>query len=413
MRPRIRRAVLLPAGAVLLALAGAGLLRPRSPDEVIVFTWIPSDRSAQITELQGAPAGFLHPRRGQIVALDRHGRQKEPRVLTRGFASACAPSVSYDGRRILFAGKRMADDPWRIWEMGVDGSHPRQITTGAADAFDPCYLPDGRIVFSGPGADTTGVRSLFTCVRDRSRTERISFGCAQDVSPTVLPDGRILFTRIEPGQSGMPMVVSTDGTGLQRFHGKLQERPFLCRRPPGARTYGLYEIDPADSSSVRRLFEDAGGDVVDAVLAAPRPRPRALTSVVDAAKSTGWLLCLNVYQSELEELARSKPGDVQRVQVAAVNADRTERILGEAPVEVDGSFYLEVPADTLLRLRLLGSDGRLIASFGSGVWVRPNENRGCIGCHENPRLAPENRVPLAVTKPPAVIALSPGERRGE
>jgi hypothetical protein len=133
---------------------------------------------------------------------------------------------------------------------------------------------------------------------------------------------------------------------------------------------------------------------------------------VDEAKSTGWLLCLNVYQSELQEVARLKPGDVQQVQVAAVNADRTERVLGEAPVEEDGSFYLEVPADTLLRLRLLGPDGRVVASLRSGLWVRPNENRGCIGCHENPRLAPENRVPLAVTKPPVVMVLSPGEKRG-
>jgi hypothetical protein len=69
----------------------------------------------------------------------------------------------------------------------------------------------------------------------------------------------------------------------------------------------------------------------------------------------------------------------------------------EAPVESDGSFVIEVPADRPLRLQLIGPDGAL-AEDPSLIWVRPNENRGCIGCHEDAEASPENRVPLALER---------------
>jgi hypothetical protein len=37
------------------------------------------------------------------------------------------------------------------------------------------------------------------------------------------------------------------------------------------------------------------------------------------------------------------------------------------------------------------------------MWLRPNERRGCVGCHEDPELVPANRVPLAVKKNPVGV----------
>jgi hypothetical protein len=37
------------------------------------------------------------------------------------------------------------------------------------------------------------------------------------------------------------------------------------------------------------------------------------------------------------------------------------------------------------------------------MWLRPNERRGCVGCHEDHELVPDNRVPLSVKKPPVKI----------
>jgi len=61
------------------------------------------------------------------------------RILTEGFTGACEPDVSFDGERILFAGKRAPEDPWNIWEMSAAGGEPRQITRDAGNCRNPVY----------------------------------------------------------------------------------------------------------------------------------------------------------------------------------------------------------------------------------------------------------------------------------
>jgi hypothetical protein len=160
---------------------------------------------------------------------------------------------------------------------------------------------------------------------------------------------------------------------------------------------------------------ELGGDVLRADPATPRDRPPILTSVVEEDRETGTLLCLNVYESRLPEVAMLPAGSILQVRVTAAGppmngsggmsewpaaaARTTDRLpfVALSPVHADGSFFMEVPADTPLRLDLLGEGNQVLAALTSGLWVRPNENRGCIGCHENPEIAPTNRLPLAVS----------------
>jgi hypothetical protein len=127
--------------------------------------------------------------------------------------------------------------------------------------------------------------------------------------------------------------------------------------------------------------------------------------VIRTEWKTGTLLCLDVYNSRIPTLAALPPGSIRRVRITTRNA-AGEDLSGEAPVMSDGSFFVEVPADTPLRIHLLGDGGDALASFESGIWVRPNENHGCIGCHEAPEMAPENRQPLAVQHPPVSLLLA-------
>ena len=79
----------------------------------------------------------------------------------------------------------------------------------------------------------------------------------------------------------------------------------------------------------------------------------------------------------------------------------------EAPVEEDGSFFLEVPARTPIRVETVDEHGAVLKAMRSWFWVMPNERRGCIGCHEDRELSPPNRHPLALRRPPHRIAGPP------
>ena len=78
-------------------------------------------------------------------------------------------------------------------------------------------------------------------------------------------------------------------------------------------------------------------------------------------------------------------------------------VWGDVPIEEDGSFYIEITADTPVRLRTISENGQVVRGPSSWIWVRPNERRGCVGCHEARGLTAENQVPLAINKPPVSL----------
>ena len=306
-----------------------------------------------------------------------------PRIPTGEFRSVSSLSVSYDGRPFVFSGRREADGAAGIWEMAIDGPGARLVTRGNGEPADPIYLPDGRILYSDSvAADRTGVenaRALYSCRDDGSEAARLTFGAHADGRPEMLPDGRVLFERRYSSpiteRASIRMTIHPDGTQVA-FH---------------------------DDGTLSGMTASEPGT--------PRARPPILTSVVSADRHTGTLLCLDAYASRLPVVAALPRGAIRTVVVTRANEGAGGEILGEARVHPDGSFFIEVPADVALRLTLLGEDRRPLASLDSGVWVRANENRGCIGCHEEPDLAPENRRPLAIAEPP-VSYLRPSSNVG-
>jgi hypothetical protein len=77
--------------------------------------------------------------------------------------------------------------------------------------------------------------------------------------------------------------------------------------------------------------------------------------------------------------------------------------LGVVQVEEDGSFYLKVMADKPFRIQTIDKNGHVLQGPCGWIWLRPNERRGCVGCHEDHEMVPENRVPLAVKILPVTI----------
>ena len=66
------------------------------------------------------------------------------RQLTAGARSNYGPSVSADGRHVVFVSNR-AGGPFNVWRMDADGGNPLRLTSGRGENF-PHVTPDGRWV---------------------------------------------------------------------------------------------------------------------------------------------------------------------------------------------------------------------------------------------------------------------------
>jgi len=118
---------------------------------------------------------------------------------------------------------------------------------------------------------------------------------------------------------------------------------------------------------------------------------------MDPTKSTGKILCLNAnFSSDISDGAQSP---ANRVRVLVETSPGNVRVLGEVPVQADGSFLADVPADVPIGFESLDETGRVLRREAPMLWVRPAENRSCIGCHEPRNRSPHNQRPLAVNVP--------------
>jgi hypothetical protein len=77
------------------------------------------------------------------------------------------------------------------------------------------------------------------------------------------------------------------------------------------------------------------------------------------------------------------------------------QILGYAAVEPDGSFQINVPANTPIAFSVLDANGRAFQVHTNWIQARPGEVRSCDGCHSPRRGAAINSGTIANTIPSA------------
>ncbi len=88
------------------------------------------------------------------------------------------------------------------------------------------------------------------------------------------------------------------------------------------------------------------------------------------------------------------------------------RILGDVPVEADGSAHFRVPPDRAVYFQLLDENRMELRRMRSFISFQPGEQRACAGCHESRGVAPRPCAdPLAAALPPPTPLLPPwGDR---
>lgn len=282
-----------------------------------------------------------------------------------------------DGSRVFVSPERKETDGWyparpsQLWAKPHGDAPARQLTFGPASVADPVVLDDGRVLFVSAmpqSLSVPGTRLALFAVNNDG-TGVLPYACQHDGAPWVrkpreLPGGIVAFR------------ASDSSGGKERWESVLSARPFRSRGPlPAA------------------LVKEAEN---------PGPRsgmPMGRLSTVDPSKKTGTLLCLDARRNSESE----SPLPVTRVRILAGGIG-SARALGEVPLAADGSFLAEVPADVPLGIQALDEQGRVVRELAPWIWVRPGENRACIGCHEPHGMAPRNHRPLAVKAPPVRLA---------
>ncbi len=377
--PRRRRVVLRPRVLQIVVLlgvvAGAGVLaslRSSAPAQVVYL--------ACASVPQEMP--LLYPAGTRLVRFARGS--VEP------FADlelVSPPHVSYDGFRVIFSARRTGEDYAQLWEADAEGELLGRRTNESADCVTPDYLPDGRIVFTRLSERLehgTSKGEVFV-LEQSGETHRISFGSSLDLVDHVLEDGRVLVRRVTAqNPEGLELALRPDGTEMERYLGTKSPEATIARL--ARETEKVLAVGDSIALNSPGKYE-----VRTVVPMDPRSRPPVATSVVNEAMDHGWLLCLDVRQTDLTI-------DLARAHSARIVGAETGMPLAETPIESDGSFFVEVPSDHLFKVEVLDDQGEVLVRQGEGIWVRPNEHRGCIGCHEPRYLSPRNRMPLALQK---------------
>ena len=177
----------------------------------------------------------------------------------------------------------------------------------------------------------------------------------------------------------------------------LVAREFPAGRPIGKKLT-LYAFDAGVGRFVTPIYEDPKLSTVEAVPVAAHESPRWYRSTLNPELERGYFVCLDAYLAEGVPQGRMG-AKLTRVRVLTLDdATQRESLLGEAAIEDDGSFYIAVPPDKPVRFEVLDGAGRVVRAQRSWIWSRSGEERGCVGCHEDRALAPENRWPLALRR---------------
>jgi len=440
--------------------------KQRSLEGMIIFTEVAGDLQ-DVDHINGNSWRYLNESR--IVALSSNKSEEQIKVLSKDFLSACSPKISYDGNFMLFSAQKEQNDIWQIWEMDLENLKVRQVTSSTENCIDPDYLPGERLVFSmfTTNDNMNAGHSLYTGNLDGSDIRQITFNPHTYFAPTVLNDGRLLTInkQLYPTLGDeMLMVLRPDGSKQELFYkgskgselisggyetndGKVlfietdnidedggdlisisYNRPLHSKvnlsaningdfyaispqqsgkllvsyRLSNDDRYALYEFDPENKTLSQVIYHDKNYHVIEAVVVEKKERPKKLPSEVDMSVKTGLLLCQNVNFTETQSLDNTNSTS-KAVKIEVMGIDTS---LGIVDVEKDGSFYLKLLADTPFRIQSIDENDNVVNGPGSWLYLRPNERRGCVGCHENNEQVPENRQPLSVKKDPIILPLN-------
>ena len=356
------------------------------------------------------------------------------------------PSVMPDGR-ILYSRWEYIDrqfgPSYGLWAMNPDGTN--QTLYYGNNAWAPSAILDGRNI---PGTDLT------SCIF--SGIHNLPWGAMAIVDRRLGLDGSDPVIHIWPAETrklleGLDNVAWTPYK-IDLFHYPVPkyEDPYPLSDPETGRGSGKYFLVSRSIGKVIHHFESTtktnasyakmgiflvdvfGNEILlhseepgcyDPMPVTWKPRPGIIPSKVNYTKNEGYFYLEDVYQgSGMENVPRGtikylriieappkrhwteNGWGIDAAQPPAMNWNVTisKAIIGDVPVESDGSAYFSVPANKFIYFQALDEEKMMIQSMRSGTMVQPGEIAGCVGCHENRLQSAFNKDIQAMNRTPNV-----------
>jgi len=347
-----------------------------------------------------------------------------------------------DDGRILYTRWEYVDkhyaSAYGLWTINPDGTNPALYYGGYA--WQPGAIADAREI-PGTGQGAGQGTGQFVCIY--TTVHNLGYGAMVVADRRVGLDGTRPIVQSWPADISAYMSVWEEvgrvgGGGFDSFMRlpvayedpmPLSEKYFLCARmtrPKGP--MGLFLAD-VFGNEILLHFEAPG--CFDPMPIGPRQRPPVVPEKIDLTRSDGTFYVEDVYRGRYMD--RVERGTVKTLRIVeapakrafppwsigdwtpALNADghhpvavnwghyNHKRIVGDVPVEADGSAHFAVPADRFVYFQLLDEDGMMVHSMRSGTFVQPGETLGCVGCHDDRQASPpvpRGQVPIAWQRPP-------------
>jgi mono/diheme cytochrome c family protein len=173
---------------------------------------------------------------------------------------------------------------------------------------------------------------------------------------------------------------------------------YACGQEVDPSGYALYLIDVYGTKEL--VYRDPTISSFHPIPLRPRPRPPILPDVTDP--SVPYAECS--VQNAAKGVPGIKPSQVKYLRIAhgiawpycnTYGGQRYEpdvksvminwnpvQVLGDVPVEADGSARFRVPSDVPVYFQLLDENHMELRRMRSFISFQPGEVRGCVGCHE-------------------------------
>lgn len=406
------------------------------------------------------------PRGARLLLL----RDGDAQPLVPEFVASADANVSFDGKSVVFAGRKLPADPWQIWELVFADRKLRKVTDTPTDAIRPLYLPGGRLVFAL--RQPAGSFAMVAADLDGSHALPLTYLPGSTIPSDVLADGRILFESNYPLGAGTTpelFLVYSDGSGVESYRCDHPQSPAQARW--GGRQLLSGDIVFAHNRSLARFtsplaeeapvpaphLEYAGGLAetgAGAWLISARTHPKAHYALrlwtppastppaagrLDRTRTAPPTVVLERPDADLVQpvliAPRERPhrhpsalhewnyanllaldsrqtrngavsGTPQRVRLEARDDAGRPISVGEAPIEPDGSFFVKIRGDRPVRFSLLDDKGNVLRQEQGWFWARSGEQRICVGCHTGPERAADNRVPAVLLRSTQPVDLS-------